>query len=85
MGNPRYASGRLSNAICDRCGLRFPYLSLRTEPETKEQVCAGCLDQRYPYWAFARPADAQSLRKPRPEEPLPNAVPPLTDEEWENR
>lgn len=85
MGNPRYASGRHSKAICDRCGLRFAYNMLRTERETRERVCASCLDDPYPYWAFSRPIDAQSLRHPRPDVPLEVAVPNLTDEEWEAR
>jgi hypothetical protein len=84
MGNPRYASGRLSFAVCDRCGFRFNYTQIMTERQTNLRVCRACVDSPYPFWAFSRPVDAQSLRHPRPDVPMENAVPNLTDEEWED-
>ncbi len=83
MGNPRYASGRWAWAICDRCGLRWNAPRLGTERQTNLRCCPDCIDDPYPYWCFSRPVDAQSLRNPRPDVPLQNAVPNLTDEEWE--
>lgn len=62
---PRYASGRHSLAVCDRCGMRMRYLDLVTEVGTGLRVHATCEDDPIP---TARPrAPAVTLRNPRPD------------------
>ncbi len=42
-----YARGKYAQAICDRCGFAFPYLSVREEPGTGWRVCSTCNDGQY--------------------------------------
>ena len=65
--NQRYATGKYSIAICDRCGIQYPYMSLITEVDTQEQVCAGCVDEPDPYRRRLYRVDAVALEKPRPD------------------
>jgi hypothetical protein len=41
------ATGRRSNAICDRCGFRCKYIELRNEVEVGVWVCSECFDGAY--------------------------------------
>ena len=60
-----YAAGKFAWAICDRCSLRFKYLSLVTEPETFYRVCRSCLDEPMP--KKRAKVDGVPLRNPRPD------------------
>lgn len=68
-----FSSGALANAICDRCGMRFPYLELSYQTvnsvETKLLVCQRCMDidhEQYQVGRLFQP-DAQALQDARPE------------------
>jgi len=70
----RYASGKKSVAICDRCGLKYPYEALKEEITNKRRnglrVCPSCFDKDHPQLQLGRAkvSDPQALRHPRPEE-----------------
>jgi len=70
MGN-RYASGKNSIAICDRCGFQFKLTNLRKEiVKTKvfnTLVCPDCFDPDQPQLQLGMyPVDdPQSVRNPR--------------------
>ena len=40
----RYAGGKHSWSVCDRCGGSYKYLSIENEPDTKFRVCRSCND-----------------------------------------
>lgn len=61
----QYAKGTYANAICDRCGHRFPYLDLVEERGTRLRVCEDCEDEPEP--KAARKPDPVALRHPRPD------------------
>lgn len=63
----RFATGKYSIAICDRCGLQYPYTGLITEVDTNEQVCQTCVDEPDPYRRRTYRVDAVQLEKPRPD------------------
>lgn len=64
-----YARGKYALAICDRCGFRYPYLSLQKE-WTGMKVCSDCYEDKHPQLdPKHQPADAQALYDPRPEGP----------------
>jgi hypothetical protein len=70
MGN-RYASGKNSIAMCDRCGAQFKLKKLRTEViKTKRYnllVCSECFDPDQPQLLLGMfPVDdPQAVRNPR--------------------
>lgn len=65
------ANGDLAIAICQRCGLQYPYLELSDDPNIKGlRVCCECKDQYDPWRLPAPPPDALQLRWPRPDVPL---------------
>ena len=72
MGN-RFASGKNSIAICDRCGFQFKLRALRKEIiKTKVYnllVCAECWDPDQPQLQLGMyPVDdPQAVREPRPD------------------
>lgn len=68
----KYASGRTSVAVCDRCGFVFPYADLRRE-WTGLRVCADCFDPKHPSLTPKRHdlSDPKPLRNPRPDSPYP--------------
>lgn len=39
-----FASGKYAFGECDRCGFRYPYLTLKEEIGTKSRVCPTCHD-----------------------------------------
>ena len=43
----KYATGRKSLAICDRCGQRYRYLKLRKE-WTGLKTCPDCFEPKHP-------------------------------------
>lgn len=42
-----FASGKHAIAICDRCGMKWPWKSLALEPGTNWRVCCDCNDKFY--------------------------------------
>ena len=72
MGN-RFASGKNSIAMCDRCGFRFKLTALRKEVlKTKTYnllVCDACWDPDHPQLLLGMfPVDdPQAVRNPRPD------------------
>jgi hypothetical protein len=69
----KWASGRYSNAVCDRCGVRTKYIDLRGETirgkSTGLLVCPVCWDPDHPQNFLDRyvVADGQALRHARPD------------------
>ena len=76
----RYATGKRSKALCDRCGLRYNYDQLKEQIENRRpsglRVCPTCLDEDHPQLRIGvvNISDAQALRHPRPDrvEPASN-------------
>ena len=72
MGN-RFASGKNSIAICDRCGFQFKLTALKKEVlKTKIYnllVCDSCWDPDQPQLQLGMypVADPQAVRDPRPD------------------
>ena len=63
----RYASGKRSLAICDRCGQRYRYLKLRKE-WTGLKTCPDCFEPKHPQLEPIRPGpDPTALYEPRPD------------------
>lgn len=61
----KYATGARSKAICDRCGRKFPYRTLRKE-WTGLMVCPTDWDPRHEQLDPARRIyDPQALHEPR--------------------
>ena len=69
----RFASGKHSHALCDRCGQRYKYKQLKPEIENKRpnglRVCPTCLDADHPQLQLGRKkiVDPQALKDPRPD------------------
>ena len=62
-----FAVGKHSNALCDRCGFEYPYLSLRTEWNNLK-VCSECFETKHPQLQPPRqPVDPEALYQPRPQ------------------
>lgn len=57
----RYAKGVHAKAICDRCGLSYPYLSLKPE-WTGLRTCPECWDYKHPSLDPITAVDAESLQ-----------------------
>lgn len=80
MRRQRFASGKRSFAICDRCGQRYPYLEIKREPRTGSRVCRFCYDPTHPQEEPIHvEADAQALRHPRPD----RVEPPVTQVDFD--
>src|SRR5579885_971476 len=68
-----FASGKYSIAFCDRCGMKYPYNSLRPEVVngivTNIRVCEECFDPDHPQLWVGRMSvvDNQALEFPRPD------------------
>lgn len=61
----RYASGKRSLAICDRCGQRYRYLKLRKE-WTGLKTCPDCFEPKHPQLEPSKvPFEPQVLFEPR--------------------
>ena len=67
-----FATGKYSQAICDRCGYQYPYLDLKKEWNGLF-VCQECFEPKHPQLdpPYSRP-DPEALQNPRPdrEEPI---------------
>ena len=62
-----YALGKYSQAICDRCGFKYPYLDLREE-WNKFKVCTECFEPKARQLEPTQTgADAEALYQPRPD------------------
>ena len=78
----RYATGKRSKAICDRCGLRYQYDQLKEEVQNRRptgmRVCVTCFDGDHPQNQLGkvRVSDPQALRYPRRDriEPESNVI-----------
>ena len=65
----KYATGKRSLAICDRCGQRYRYLELRKE-WTGFKTCPDCFEPKYPQLEPSKvPFEPQVLHEPRPDVP----------------
>jgi len=63
----RYASGKRSLAICDRCGQRYRYPKLRKE-WTGLKTCPDCFEPKHPQLEPSKvPFEPQVLHEPRPD------------------
>ena len=68
-----FATGRWAIAVCDRCGWKYKWSTLRTEPGTLLKVCSTCNDGRYSMVAHPQnfiatnTVDAIALRWARPD------------------
>lgn len=68
----KYAIGTHAYFICDRCGLRYPYLEQRKE-WTNLTVCEDCYEEKHPQLDLkGKKADAEALYNAAPDrkEPL---------------
>ena len=78
----RYATGKRSKALCDRCGLQYKYDQLKEEVQNRRptgvRVCPTCFDGDHPqnHLGSVRISDPQSLRHPRRDriEPASNII-----------
>ncbi len=61
----RYATGAHAKAICDKCGLSYPYLSLRAEWNGL-RTCPECWDAKHPALEPVTVVDSEALRFARP-------------------
>lgn len=62
------AAGRLSIAICARCGMKHPYMALMSDPNSPGlRVCKDDLDDFDPWRLPAIKPEAIALRFPRPD------------------
>ena len=63
----RFASGKHSLAICDRCGMAYPYLSIKEE-WNGSRVCRECFETKHPQLDPPKvTADAEALRDAAPD------------------
>ena len=67
-----FATGKYSQAICDRCGYQYDYLDLKKEWNGLF-TCPECYEPKHPQLdpPYARP-DPEALQNPRParQEPI---------------
>lgn len=69
----KFASGRNSNAYCDRCGQKFKYNELKpvtvNRKITEIRVCPECWEEDQPQYRVGelKIQDPQALRNPRPD------------------
>ena len=70
-----YATGKYANAICDRCGWKYPYQAIKTEWD-HARVCPECYEPKHPQLdpPYSRP-DPEALQNPRPDRIEPIVVP----------
>ena len=63
----KYATGKRSWAICDRCGQRYYRKDLKKE-WTQLIVCQSCFEPKHPQLTPKIIADPQAIAEPRTEE-----------------
>lgn len=75
-----YSSGRIAIAICGRCSTKHNYQELSSDPNVPGlRVCNDCKDHLDPYRLSPRQPDNFTLRYPRPDKNLSEAVPTAED------
>tara|TARA_R100000951_G_scaffold114161_3_gene117829 strand:- start:4738 stop:5040 length:303 start_codon:yes stop_codon:yes gene_type:complete len=63
----KYASGKYSKGICDRCGFEYPYGSLQKEWNNLK-VCPECFETKHPQLEPPPPPfEPEALYDPRPD------------------
>ena len=68
-----YASGKYAYFICDTCGFRYPYKSVKSNWENF-RTCHECYEPKHPQLEPPHiSADPEAIWKPRPEVPLPQS------------
>jgi NAD-dependent SIR2 family protein deacetylase len=71
----KYAVGKKSLALCDRCGQQYRYLELRKEWNGLK-VCLECYEPKHPQLEPSPPPyEPQALFEPRPDRVEPMVVP----------
>ena len=71
MATNSFSNGRLSIAICDRCGLKHKYTALKADGARPGlRVCPRCYDLNHPIKTFKPKTDNFALRYPRPDSRL---------------
>lgn len=71
----RYANGNFAIAICDRCGLQYPYHTLKKQWNGFRN-CIECYDPKHPQLdPIFPPTEPQALYEPRPSRTEPMDVP----------
>jgi len=69
----KYASGKASIAMCDRCGCKYKYNELKRlmikDTLTEIRVCNSCWEPSHPQLQLGRVKvfDPQALQRPRPD------------------
>ena len=67
----RFASGKKALAICDRCGMQYPYLSIKEE-WNGSRVCRECYETKHPQLDPPDTSpDAEALRDAAPDRDEP--------------
>ena len=62
----KFAIGKQSQAICDRCGFQYDYLQLKKE-WTGFKTCIECWETKHPQLdPIYPPTEPQALYEPRP-------------------
>jgi len=73
--SPSNKNATVAIAVCDRCKMKMPYGELRADGNSPGlRVCKACCDVKDPYRTPARKTENISLRYPRPDAPLSDAV-----------
>lgn len=71
----RFANGVASVALCDRCGLQYPYTTLKKQWNGFKN-CVQCWDSKHPQLdPIFPPTEPQALFEPRPSRVEPMDVP----------
>lgn len=71
----RFAQGFESLAVCDRCGLQYPYTTLKKQWNGFKN-CVECWDAKHPQLEpIYPPTEPQALFEPRPDRTEPMDVP----------
>jgi len=71
----KFAVGKQSQAICDRCGFQYDYLQLKKE-WTGFKTCIECWEAKHPQLdPIYPPTEPQALYEPRPDVKEIMAVP----------
>lgn len=67
MSSVSFASGKMGQAVCDRCRMIYPYSRLRPDGQSPGlQVCEICWDHMTTYASPPLQPDAMVFHKPRP-------------------
>lgn len=71
----RFAQGAYAVALCDRCGLQYPYTTLKKQWNGFKN-CVQCYDSKHPQLEpIYPPTEPQAIYEPRPSRVEPMDVP----------